>query len=150
MGKADMGKYWGKDVSRTVLPATNLGPKPGDFPLRSLESRAAARAMVEHTGEESQFVIFTGLPTPFSCKPIVELPDTIAHYEAADGSIAEVIRREYAPAEFTVFIKQTWKDGSVYQGSYVLRDLPVSDKRFRSIPLQPSVWREGADDGSHA
>ena len=49
--KADMGKYWGKDPSRTVLPATNSGPKPGDFPLGSLESRAAARAVAEDKDE---------------------------------------------------------------------------------------------------
>ena len=29
------------------LPATNLTPKPGDFPIRSAASRAAARAMLE-------------------------------------------------------------------------------------------------------
>ena len=64
MGKADMGKYWGKDASRTVLPATNLGPKPGDFPLGSLESRAAARAVAEDKDEGIDLALFLeGLPT---------------------------------------------------------------------------------------
>ena len=30
------------------LPATDSKPRPGDFPLRSIESRAAARAKLEH------------------------------------------------------------------------------------------------------
>jgi hypothetical protein len=46
-----MGKYWGKDLSRTVLPATNSGPRPGDFPVGSVESRAAARAIAENKDE---------------------------------------------------------------------------------------------------
>jgi hypothetical protein len=61
MGKADMGKYWGKDASWTVLPATNSGPKPGDFPLGSLESRAAARAVAEDK-DEGIVLTFEGLP----------------------------------------------------------------------------------------
>jgi hypothetical protein len=56
-----MRKYWGKDASRTVSPATNLGPKPGDFPLHSLESRAAARAAAEDK-DEGIVLTFEGLP----------------------------------------------------------------------------------------
>ena len=33
------------------LPVTNSGPKPGDFPIGSVESRAAARALAEHKTE---------------------------------------------------------------------------------------------------
>jgi hypothetical protein len=33
------------------LPATDSGPKPGDFPVGSLESRATARAMLERQDE---------------------------------------------------------------------------------------------------
>jgi hypothetical protein len=32
---------------KPLLPVTNPGPRPGDFPIGSLESRAAARALVE-------------------------------------------------------------------------------------------------------
>jgi hypothetical protein len=56
-----MGKYWGKEMSWTVSPATNLGPKPGDFPLGSLESRAAARAVAEDK-DEGIVLTFEGLP----------------------------------------------------------------------------------------
>ena len=35
-----------------VLTATHLGPKPADFPLGSVESRAAARAMVQQLAKE--------------------------------------------------------------------------------------------------
>ena len=31
------------------LPATDSTPRPGDFPIGSIESRAAARARLEHT-----------------------------------------------------------------------------------------------------
>jgi hypothetical protein len=38
------------DNSRTNarLSATNASPKPGDYPLGSTESRAAARALADH------------------------------------------------------------------------------------------------------
>jgi len=35
-----------KREERTQIPATDSGPKPGDFPLGSLESRAAVRAIL--------------------------------------------------------------------------------------------------------
>ena len=54
-----MRKYCGKDVSRTVLPATNLGPKPGDFPVGSAESRAAARAMCDRKQSTCEKIIVT-------------------------------------------------------------------------------------------
>ena len=64
--KDNVGKYWGKDTTLPVLPATNLGPKPGDFPLRSLESRAAARAMAEDKSEGPDLDSFLqGMPKPF-------------------------------------------------------------------------------------
>jgi len=36
----------GKDRNQLTLPATNSGPRPGDFPLNSAKSRAAARALL--------------------------------------------------------------------------------------------------------
>jgi hypothetical protein len=50
-----------------VLPATNLGPKPGDFPLGSLESRAAARAVAEDK-DEGIVLTFEGMPTLYLCE----------------------------------------------------------------------------------
>jgi hypothetical protein len=40
-------KPTGKPELRHNLPATNPGQKPGDFPLGSLESRAAARTLLD-------------------------------------------------------------------------------------------------------
>lgn len=42
-----MGKYREKDTTAPVLPATNPGLKPGDFPLGSALSRAAARLLMK-------------------------------------------------------------------------------------------------------
>lgn len=39
--------FKGKRAERQLEPATNPGPKPGDFPLGSLKSRAAARRALE-------------------------------------------------------------------------------------------------------
>jgi hypothetical protein len=41
-----VAENWGKDKNQLTLPATNSGPRPGDFPLGSAESRAAARALL--------------------------------------------------------------------------------------------------------
>jgi hypothetical protein len=38
---------------RCSVPATNPGPKPADFPLRSLESRAAARMLAKTRAEQN-------------------------------------------------------------------------------------------------
>ena len=66
MGRGDsMRKYWGKDTTPPALPATNLGPKPGDFPLHSLESIAAAPAMAEDKSEGPDLDSFLqGIPRP--------------------------------------------------------------------------------------
>lgn len=40
-------------VSREGLPVTPEGPRPGSFPIGSLESRAAARAMLEQRTDGS-------------------------------------------------------------------------------------------------
>jgi hypothetical protein len=39
-----------------ALPVTNSGPRPGDFPVGSLQSRAAARAMMERKQDEGMRV----------------------------------------------------------------------------------------------
>lgn len=48
----------GKRTERQPEAATNLGPKPGDFALWSPESRAAARAMIEHRKESNERMRF--------------------------------------------------------------------------------------------
>jgi hypothetical protein len=42
-----LNPLWSKEKARSQ-GATNTGPKPGDFPIGSMASRAAARAVVEH------------------------------------------------------------------------------------------------------
>jgi hypothetical protein len=54
-----------RDPGRIFVQATYMGPKPGDFPFGSLQSRAAARAMVAfhqeqvRKEEEEALAIFT-------------------------------------------------------------------------------------------
>ena len=43
-----MDENRGKDRNQLTLPATNAGPRPGDFPLGSAKSRAAARALLRN------------------------------------------------------------------------------------------------------
>jgi len=42
----EMAKLLKTRRNRASLPATQFGPRPGDFPIGSLESRAAARALL--------------------------------------------------------------------------------------------------------
>ncbi len=54
-----MGKYWGKGSNRPTLPATNSNPKPGDFPVGSIESRAVARAMFDRKQSTREKIVVT-------------------------------------------------------------------------------------------
>jgi hypothetical protein len=97
--------------------------KPGDFPIGSLESRAAARALLGRCNITT-VVAMTGLPSSFrGQKPIIAPPDTLTHYLALDESIVEVICREYEPGKFTACIHQTWSDGREYHGSHLIANL---------------------------
>ncbi len=83
---------------------------PGDFQLGSLESRAAARAMLKRSATVSCVVITTGLPLPLCEKRVVVLPDSLAYYLAADDSVVSVIFRENEN-KLTAFVDQTWNGG---------------------------------------
>ena len=119
---------------KPTLPATVSGPNPGDFPLGSPESRAASRAMLERRNITSVMVM-TGLPSSFSGPPTVSPPDTVEYYVAPDDSIVRVICREYERGKFTAFIDQTWENGSVYQGDYMVKELADLQKLCRPQAL---------------
>jgi hypothetical protein len=96
------------------------GPRPWEFPVASPESRAAARAQCERRGllleKEATVVITTGLP-PYFGAPVIEPPDSVAYYKLPDGSRVELIRRfweDNARGGLTIYIHQTWPDGSEY------------------------------------
>jgi hypothetical protein len=120
--------------------------KPWDYPLGSLESRIAARAELEERGVASVMVM-TGLPCPIEESAVVEPPDSIEHYRAVDGSIVQLIRREYEPGKFTAFIHQTWRDGGIYRGSFRVDNLREIRKTCEKIPLEMSVYAFGAEEG---
>ena len=44
------------------MPATDSGPKPGDFPLGSPESRAAARNLLERKGRDTGTLVVYDAP----------------------------------------------------------------------------------------
>lgn len=90
--------------------------RPGDFALGSAASRAAARAHLESRNGEflaDHEVVMTGFPRSYE-QPTIIPPDSVAYYEIPDGSVVEVIRREYEPGKFTAFITQVWPDGTPY------------------------------------
>jgi hypothetical protein len=94
----------------------------------------AMRAQLAEQGDGvTHVLVLTGLPSHFG-PPIINPPDSIAHFEAPDGSIVEVIRREYAPGKVTAFIDQAWKDGSVYRGNCRLENFEDLGKTSRQIP----------------
>ncbi len=51
-----------KQPENLLDPATDSAPKPGDYPLGSLQSRAAARAVVDSMAEEELVIqiVFVG------------------------------------------------------------------------------------------
>ena len=94
------------------------------------------RAQLAEQGDGvTHVLVLTGLPSYFG-PPIIDPPDSIAHFEASDGSIVEVIRRECAPGKVTAFIDQTWRDGSVYRGNCRLENFEDLGKTCRQVPLQ--------------
>jgi len=96
--------------------------KPGDFPIGSLESRAAARALLGRCNITT-VIVSTGLPLHFLEPPIINPPDTLACYLAPDESIVEVVCREYEAGKFVACIHQIWSDGGEYHGSHLMADL---------------------------
>ena len=65
---------------------------------------------------------------------MTEPPDSVAYYEAPDGSIVEVIRRFWEDDGrygLSVGVNQTWTDGNVYQGDYVMDSLSQIEHRAR-------------------
>jgi len=93
------------------LPATDSGPKPGDFPVRSLESRAAARTMLEREDEVSGIQIID-LGCSRSDKPIGQAMvegELVAVYR--DGGLGKKTGTDALPwvrvprAQLTVFIR---------------------------------------------
>ena len=95
------------------LPATDSGPKPGDFPVGSLESRAAARSLLERHEEEIPVrVIDLCRSRSRSDKPIGQATvegELVAVYE--DGGLGRNPGTDPLPwvrvprAQFTVFIR---------------------------------------------
>jgi hypothetical protein len=94
-----------------------LVPRPGGFKLSSLESRTAARVRLATMGDEGFSAdhesVMSGFPWTWQ-PPVIFPPDSIAYYEVTDGSVMEVIRREYEPGKFTAIFAQVWPDGAEY------------------------------------
>jgi hypothetical protein len=104
----------------------------------------AMRAQLAEQGDGvTHVLVSTGLPSYFG-PPIIDTPDSIAHFEAPDGSIVEVIRREYERGKFTAFVNQTWKDGSEYRGQCRADRLEDLAKTCRPIPY---ANRKGLEHG---
>lgn len=97
-------------------------------------------------------LILTGLPSPFrGQKPKVESRDTVAYYGAQDGSIMEVVSREYAAGKFSNGICQTWNDGAVYHGDCRVKSMADLARLFRldTTEAQAKLYpqQRGEQDG---
>lgn len=115
------------------VPATVLGPKPGDFPVGSLQSRAAARALLaNHAAEQAQALA-------------AEFGD-LTPYEAAmiEGEDAEIIpillhmaRVAEAKAEMFGIYLETPEEIRLAKKVAKLAD-EITDGRFLHIGLDDS------------
>jgi hypothetical protein len=123
-----------KQRTHPRLPATVSGPRPQDFPLGSLESRAAVRARLKGR-DITTVTIMTGLPSPFKGPPATEPPDTVEYYVAPDNSIVRLICREHEQGKFTAFITQTWAYGAEYQGDNKVSGFEDLKKSCKPLPV---------------
>jgi hypothetical protein len=118
-------------LKEPLLCSTAPAPKPGDFALGSVESRAAARAECERRAriedENAVVVIWTGLPGLFrEHSLVIDPPDSLSRYRMPDTSTVEVIRRHWDGQHgsgVTIYVEQTWPDGSVYHGNCLVKSL---------------------------
>jgi hypothetical protein len=87
------------EISR-VLPATERGPRPGDFPVGSPESRAAARALLEKI--ESDERIFRIIICSDHARPRVGGPGV----PGPDGRIVEIVHLPHSwnPEQWREFL----------------------------------------------
>jgi hypothetical protein len=80
--------YKGKQMEQHPEPATVPGARPADFPLGSLESRAAARRAVERREKSAKVIqLLTLIPRP----PWAPLPDNKPPEPESKGTIWEVV-----------------------------------------------------------
>jgi len=79
------------------LPATETMPRPGDFPLSSIESRAAARRKYEHSLESRvrTTFLFIGFNKPNDLRKNALIGEWFEH---PDGSLT---RNVVAPSEMS-------------------------------------------------
>ena len=100
-----------KPRKEPLLPATDSGPKPGDFPVGSLESRAAARTMLERQDEAIEMRIID-LGCSRSDKAIGQAMvegELVAVYR--DGGLSKKTGSDPLPwvrvprAQYTIFIR---------------------------------------------
>ncbi len=87
--------YWdkGKKTEQQPEPATVSGPNPGDFPLGSLQSRAAARSALERQKKTAKVIRFISQIHRPPWAPI-ETAD-----QAQEGGIQFVFVEDMTPEE---------------------------------------------------
>ena len=114
------------------LPATARGPKPGDFPLGSVESRAAARAIVDQRAQSDgpqpgEVVVDLGF---LATERAVEIYRLIR-------SIRELRRPDRIPGQPMIWFKFTFPEGfdpdSVLENTPPLTFENASDDLLRDV-----------------
>src|SRR5262250_1180189 len=66
----------------------------------------------ERHGEAEVVMIGLGIGPDL---PVIVPPDTVAYYQAKDGSIVMEIRRHREGGRMTIFLEQAWPDGRMYR-----------------------------------
>ncbi len=120
-----------RGTSHTYNNDTRNFQGPGDYPLGTSQSRAAARAECERRervlDDNAVVLIMSGLPRIFGHQgPVVDPPDSLHRYRMPDGSTVDVIRRHWGGPNgrgVTIFVEQTWNDGLVYHGDRLVKNL---------------------------
>jgi hypothetical protein len=94
---------------RTLLPAAKTGPRPGDFPVGSPESRAAARLMLsDRERERDRLELIHHVPRPERDGHSNEEPHATPWTETLDGRLMRVL---YVPPAMTVDVARRIVDG---------------------------------------
>lgn len=142
-----MTKWRHLSEKRRSLPATVSGPRPGDFPLGSLESRAAARASIiegDSTGDPTKLtpleLAFSEHEDPGVGQCMLELARTVIQRAEIFGLTLPSVE-EIRHANAVVRVANELCDG---QFSQICNSNRGEEKRLRQLAEEKLQVRESS------